>query len=68
MVSTSEKQGDGRPANLPGVYRREDGSEMVTTKDPSFGRIQGDAFVQQGYTWVGDHSILDKKPEKAPTK
>lgn len=61
-MSTQETQGDGRPTNKPGVYRREDGSEMVTAKDPIFGKVQADAIVQQGYKWAGDHSILDEKP------
>lgn len=64
---TTEIQGDGRPVNKPGVYRREDGSEIVTTKDPRFGSIQGDAIVQQGYKYAGDHSILEEKVE-APKK
>lgn len=61
MSTTSEVQGDGRPTNLPGVYRREDGKEIATTTDPDLGRVQADAIVQQGFKYAGPHSILEEK-------
>lgn len=68
MQVRQEVQGDGRPANLPGVYRREDGSEIVTSIDPRFGRIQADAIIRQGYVYAGPHSILEEKTEKETPK
>lgn len=68
MAIVEEKQGDNRAVNRPGVYRREDGKEMVTSKDPSFGRIQADAIIQQGYVYAGDHSILNKPETETPKK
>lgn len=63
-MATTEIMGDGRSENKPGVYRREDGKEMVTSTG-NFGRIQADAFVQQGYVWVAP---VPSKTEKEEVK
>lgn len=54
-MQKEEVMGDGRPVNLPGLYRHEEsGTEIITTSDPNDGRIQADALVQVGYKRVGD--------------
>lgn len=50
-----EKDGSGRPRNLPGVYRHKAaGKEIITSADESDGTIQADALVRVGYTRVAD--------------
>lgn len=62
-----EKNGDGRPANLPGVYRHpETGKELIARRHRKFGDAQADGFVQVGYKWVGPEPKAKKaeKPEE----
>lgn len=63
-MSTIEVMGDKRPENKPGVYRHPDGHEIETASG-SFGKIQADAIVQQGYVWVSDKP---KKTIETPKK
>lgn len=71
MQDNTEKMGDGRPVNLPGLYRHtESGAEIITTSDYDAGKIQGDALVQVGFKRVGDiPTKVDKAEEETtPTK
>ncbi len=71
MQDNTEKMGDGRPVNLPGLYRHtESGEEVVTTSDYDAGKIQGDALVQVGYKRIGDipTKVIKTEEEATPTK
>lgn len=53
-MADQELNGDGRPANLPGVYRHpETGKELIARRHRKFGDAQADGFVQVGYKYVG---------------
>jgi hypothetical protein len=64
-VEKAELNGDGRPANLPGVYRHpETGKELIARRHRKFGDAQADGFVQVGYKYVGPApKESEKKPE-----
>lgn len=73
MQDNTEKMGDGRPVNLPGLYRHtESGAEIITTSDYDSGKIQGDALVQVGFKRVGDIPTkvapVEAEEETTPTK
>lgn len=53
-MATSERNGDGSPANPSGVYRHPDtGEELVTQATAKFGNPQADAIVRLGFVYVG---------------
>jgi hypothetical protein len=69
MQDNTEKMGDKRPVNLPGLYRHEEsGTEIVTTTDYESGKIQADALVQVGYKRVGDIPTAKPADEVVPAK
>lgn len=48
-----EKNGNGKPQNITGVYRHRDaGNEIYLEVNPDTGTALIDAFVQQGYEWI----------------
>lgn len=50
----SEKSGDGRPENQPGIYRHKAAGVELITQPGADGVIQADALVRVGYERVGD--------------
>jgi len=65
-MANSENNGDGRPANLPGVYRHpETGVELIALRHRKFGDQQADAFVQVGFKYVGPAPKESAKKPKA---
>lgn len=63
-MADKESNGDGRPANEPGVYRHpETGKELIARRHRKFGDAQADGFVQVGYKWVGP---VPKESEQNP--
>ena len=52
---SGESNGQGKPRNLPGIYRHEAaGKEIITVADQNDGSIQADALVRVGYHRIGD--------------
>jgi hypothetical protein len=49
----TERSGDGRQHNAPGVYFDKLSETTMTTVEGSEGVIQADAFVRLGYEYVG---------------
>ena len=63
-MANSEKQGDGRKANLPGIYELPGTDVKITTSEGNDGYIQADAFVQVGFKYAGPHGSDKPKTEK----
>lgn len=51
---SSEKSGDGRPRNEPGVWRHKAAKKELITQPGNDGTIQADALKRLGYERVGD--------------
>lgn len=67
-MANSEIQGDGRQSNLPGVYKHPETGIKIETSEGSDGYIQGDAFVQVGFKYIGPHGSDEPKTELKITK
>ena len=60
-MADKENNGDGRPANEPGVYKHpETGKELIARRHRKFGDAQADGYVQVGYKWVGPIPVEKK--------
>ena len=60
-MQSIERNTDGRPLNLPGIYRcKETGQEIITSSDVNTGVAQADAIItigdrlKQTWEWVAD--------------
>ena len=63
-MAKDEMNGDGRPANLPGVYRHpETGVELIARRHRKFGDVQADGFVQVGFKYVGPAPKAEAAPK-----
>lgn len=51
---SSEKSGDGRPRNEPGIWRHKAAKVELITQPGTDGVIQADALKRLGYERVGD--------------
>jgi hypothetical protein len=51
---STEKQGDGRPLNQPGIYRHKAAKKELITASGADGVIQADALIRVGYERIGD--------------
>lgn len=65
-MAEHENNGDGRPANEPGIYRHpETGVELIARRHRKFGNAQADGYVQVGFKYVGPEPKAVKADEKA---
>lgn len=60
-MATTELQGDGRLPNKPGVYEHPETGIRLTTSNGTDGFIQGDAFVQVGFKYIGTVEEVEEK-------
>jgi hypothetical protein len=68
-MAKTETNGEGRPANAPGVYRhKETGKELIARRHRKFGDSQADGFVQAGYEWVGPEPKVTKETKQPEVK
>lgn len=67
-MENSEKQGDGRMPNLPGIYKLPGTDKVITTSIGNDGFIQADAFVQVGFVYAGPHGSDAPQAEKSEKK
>lgn len=51
---STERNGDGRPINLPGIYTHKEAEAQVITAEGDEGVVQADALVRLGYERTGD--------------
>lgn len=59
---SNEANGDGRPINLPGIYRHGPTGKEIITADGDSGVIQADALMQP--RWEGSWSRIGDVPSR----